>query len=37
MTHGYQPMGPGASGPGAPEPSWQNDPAWRTEPASSGS
>ncbi|MFJ3651681.1 acyltransferase [Streptomyces nigra] len=32
MTHGYQPMGPGASGPGAPEPSWQNDPAWRTEP-----
>ncbi|WTO83345.1 acyltransferase [Streptomyces nigra] len=25
-------MGPGASGPGAPEPSWQNDPAWRTEP-----
>ncbi|MFD6314327.1 acyltransferase family protein [Streptomyces nigra] len=32
MTHGYQPMGQGASGPGAPEPSWQNDPAWRTEP-----
>jgi len=33
MTHGYPPVGPGATGPGAPEPSWRNDPVWQSEPS----
>jgi peptidoglycan/LPS O-acetylase OafA/YrhL len=33
MPPGYQPVGQGASGPGAPRPWWQNDPAGGTGPS----